>query len=760
MAAPGANHVLPSASPDKAARPESPNLLEDPSFEAGVSGFVAQDSSSAVDVSKESPLEGGQSLRVSITGYGNNVWWSHGFAGGLGRSFLVKARARSIKQSASTLQFCAMAYYADGTTALKCTSVSGSLGDKGRVTARLDLDPAKRLDAARIRLFQEGSSPLTFLFDEVLAELDVIEAPPVAERSKDIPAVAGSGEGSGAARPTGCPVPATSLYPGFRYNLPTTRPFISLSHYSQASKRANEYARFKAAADAALAGSPPYAYSATHSVTMYHLTSNAAYINDAISRVEAMVAKAEALITAGRRPEIASDSYLEVGSHLLDLSLTYDHGYSRLSPSQRQRFSAFAEQTLHNVWNPPTASWGGVSHPWSGWSICDPGNNYHFSFLRATMLWALASQNAAWLDFLQTQKFGPLVSYYAQLPGGGSREGTGYGTAQMGLFLNYLYWGSSTGEQLASLTPHTRETIDYWVHATVPTRDRFAPIGDLSRSSIPELYDYHENLVHAAVALSPGTSQSRRGVWWLQNNSVTEVRHSFNLQGELLPYPDPPLAPTELVYHASGAGALFARSSWATDATWVAIVAGKYDQSHAHQDQGSFTLFRRDWLAVTHNIWSHSGINQGVEVHNVLRFERADGKVIAQRPSETLQSTMTSTSTGGVVTVAADVSNAYWRDSASIQSWTRTFELSGNTLRVTDACRVASGIKPVFQLQVPTLPVQGANGVITAGKLTITPLQPVTVAIEKMPAPEFSRGYRISFTSAAGCSFKFELQAS
>ena len=46
----------------------------------------------------------------------------------------------------------------------------------------------------------------------------------------------------------------------------------------------------------------------------------------------------------------------------------------------------------------------------------------------------------------------------------------------------------------------------------MPTRDRFAPIGDQSRSSIPELYDYHENLVHEAVALSPTTARPARHV--------------------------------------------------------------------------------------------------------------------------------------------------------------------------------------------------------------------------------------------------------
>ena len=73
------------------------------------------------------------------------------------------------------------------------------------------------------------------------------------------------------------------------------------------------------------------------------------------------------------------------------------------------------------------------------------------------MLWALATQQTSWFDFLQDHKFGPLVDYYDVLAGGGSREGTGYGTAQKNLFENYLTWKASTGEDLAGLTDHTRE---------------------------------------------------------------------------------------------------------------------------------------------------------------------------------------------------------------------------------------------------------------------------------------------------------------
>lgn len=731
------------------------NLVQDPRFELGASGFAAQDASSTVAQTTESPIDGLHSLRVAITGYGNNVWWLHPYEGGRASALQVGAHVRSDADSSSTLQFCAMAYYADNTTALGCRAVSGSAGDKGVVTTALVLDANKPLASVRIRMYQEGGAPVTFTVDNAIAYLTVVEPPPPTPPGD--PGNPGN-PGDPGGGPT-CAVSNSGLYPGYAYQLPSARPFISLNAYTQASPGSNAYQRFKQAADAAVAGQPPYAYSATHSAIAHALVGDAAYLADAIARVDAFVTAAEAVIAGGGRPAISGDSYLEVGWYLEQLALTYDRGYAQLTTEQRQRWAAFAEQSLFNVWNPAQASWGGVSHPWSGWSICDPGNNYHFSFLRATMLWALASQNPLWFNFLQTHKFGPLVDYYAALVGGGTREGTGYGTALNNLFGNFIIWRDSTGEDLSALTPHTRETIDYWVHATVPTLDRFAPIGDLSRSSLPELYDYHENLVHQAVALNPGTPQAGRGTWWLQQNSVNGVQHAFNLAGDLLPYPDAPVAPTSLVYHSTGAGALFARTSWAADATWMSIIAGKYDQSHAHQDQGSFSLFRNTWMAVTNNIWSYSGIHQDVAVHNTVRFLRSNGTVIPQNPSGTVQSSMSSVTEGGITTVTADLANAHSANRALIDAWTRTLVLSPGLLRVTDVCTVADGVQPVFQVQVPVLPIIDADGVVRAGNLRIVPLSPVTISIVPMEPALFQQGYRVDLISTAGCGFTVELRA-
>jgi hypothetical protein len=437
-----------------------------------------------------------------------------------------------------------------------------------------------------------------------------------------------------------------------------------------------------------------------------------------------------------------------------------------------------AEMTLSNLWTPAgNVTWDGTHYfERNQWAVNDPGDNYHYHFLRATMLWALASRNQTWFDFLQTQKFGPLIDYLYDLPGGGSREGTGYGVEHKTLFESFIYWKASTGEDLAAMTSHPRDSIDYWIHATVPTLDRYAPIGDQSRCSYSWLFDYYKNLVHKAVVLNPGTDQSKRGVWWLQNiwlhpcydtNSVNHLIYAFNFKDDLLESPDTPVAPTDLAYYASGTGHFFARSSWDTTATWLSFVAGKYDQSHAHDDQGSFSFFKKDWLAVTSNIWSNSGLEGnrlsgmlGVEGHNVIRFVK-NGSAIPQNESTTVQSSMSYTSNDGGVNVHGELTNAYSVHSSDVQSWTRDLEYQGDILRVHDLCTVAPGVQPVFQVHVPAAPVIQTDGSIIAGGLRIVPLSPLHAAFVSMPAvnSDFLAGYRIELTADAGCKFDVELQA-
>ena len=499
---------------------------------------------------------------------------------------------------------------------------------------------------------------------------------------------------------------------------------LDLSYVDQGSPA---FARFRAFVDEAVAGNPGYGFSATDAVYMYRLTGGVTYASLAIATVEAQVQAAEQAIAAAERPEIAFDSYLYVGGMLRDLALVYDWCGPLLSASQKARWSAYAEQAVWNVWHHEQASWGGHPFPWSGWSTDNPGNNYYYSFLEATMYWAFASGSGDWQSFLATQKIPPLVAYFQQLAGGGSREGTGYGVSHARLFEVYRLWRDQTGEDLGALSSHLADSIDYWRHATLPTLDQYAPIGDQARVSEPWLFDYHRHLVLAARAMAESDPVAGRAAWWLHRIAVGQMQHGFNFRDDLLPAGTTESVPTTLWHHATGVGHLFARSSWTSDALWLAFVAGPYEESHAHQDQGAFTLFRDDWLAVTENIHTHSGIQQGTEVHDVVRFVDGDGQTVPQRNST---STVAVRSAGDVLEVSADLSPAY-AGSERVSAWHRDLQFDPTGLTVHDTFAVVPGVTAVFQVNTPNQP-QIAGRTAVAGALRVTVLAPAEATLSAL----------------------------
>lgn len=516
------------------------------------------------------------------------------------------------------------------------------------------------------------------------------------------------------------------------------------------------YTRFRTWVDNAVNGSPGYAYEARDSALMFRITRDPKYCIHAVGMVEQQVAQAEAAIAAGQRPVVAADSYLDVGPMIADVAMTYDTCAWRLTAGQRQRWSAYAEQAVWNIWNYQNARWGNTSHPWSGWSVTNPGNNYHYSFIEATMSWALASRNPTWMSLLQTDKLPKLEAYYRAMPTGGSLEGTGYGTAQMRLFSLYSLWKDATGIDLANANTHATNTIHWWTHATVPTLDRFAPLGDQSRNSVPEIYDYHRRLVLEARHLTNDAPTQRIASWWLNNISVPQMGQGSNFRFDMLPAGSNGAAPAALHYHGSATGHLFARTGWDRNAMWMSYVAGKYNESHAHQDQGAFTLFANDWMAVTENIWSRSGIQQGTEVHNMLRFERsntsaqqcaspANDRIVHQCESST--STMTVTpGANGALTVTSNLTPAY-KGNPALSAWTRNLNFAARKLTVRDNFTLAAGTTAFFQVQVPVQPtVSGST--VTAGRLRVRVLEPAnaTIALRNwnaVNAGEFTKGWRI-----------------
>lgn len=592
-----------------------------------------------------------------------------------------------------------------------------------------------------------------------------------------VPAPSGTCDPTTEAAPYGPPDPASACndnvvptgsdYHPATLHLRTKRPYLPLDDYTAAPASDPVAQRFTAYVDRALAGDPDYGYGPADAVVQYARTHQVKYLRSAIADVDAHVKRAESAIAHGDAPDVAGDSYLEIGPDLEQLALAYDWGYDRLTPAQRTRWRRYGDQALANLWSPQTATWGSApagTFAWSGWSINNPGNNYNFSFVEATQAWALATRDRSWMSFLQTYKFPLITDYYEQLYGGGSREGTGYGTAQRRLWANARTWADGTGEHLAAVETHARQSIDYWVHATVPTLDYFVPIGDLSRVSVPELYDYQENLVREAAMAAPGTPAAGRALWWIAHNSVPDtMSSSFNLRAALLRPTGTATAPTATSYDAPGVGVFFARSSWAESATWLAVVAGPYDESHAHEEQGAFTLYDGTWQSVTANIWSHSGLqgvgdedgDLGTGASSILRFDTKIGAV----PQRNSTSSMTTTSAAGTATVHADLSPAYADSDGTVISWTRDLSFAADHLAVADHCTVGAGVTPVWQLQVPVEPTVTGPGGLTAGDLQVTfdPAYDVALVDLHELDDDLLSGWRIELTHPGACEFEVAL---
>ena len=508
---------------------------------------------------------------------------------------------------------------------------------------------------------------------------------------------------------------------------------------SYVNKSSSEYQRFKGFVDQAVAGDPGYGFSATDAAYMYKLTGREQYGRLAVQMVDAQVSAAEHAIASGNAPAVADDSYLAVGPMLSDLALTYDWCGELVTTAQKARWKAYADQAISNVWSPFLAQWGSHWSTKSGWGANDPGDNYFYSFLQATMYWALASHDERLMAYLRDNRLPMLESYFSAVPGGGSREGTSYGASLRTLFGLYRLWRDATGVDIANSNAHLTDTIYYWVHATVPTYDRFAPIGDQPRVSIPELYDYERQLMLEARALTKSPAAASVASWWLHQISIERMTNGFNDLYDLLPAGNDGTQPDQLVYHATGVGQLFARTGWNKHAMWLDFSAGPYEQSHAHQDQGAFTLFAGDWLAVTENIWSHSGIQQGTETNNVLRFEQ-HGRVVRQVAPSVSTMQVTAGNAAGEVHATANLTPAYGGDPA-VRSWQRSIDFLNRTLTVHDTFELGAGTKAIFQVNVPVKPTISGN-TATAGHLVITVISPADATLSAIDWTSVDQDYR------------------
>jgi hypothetical protein len=370
--------------------------------------------------------------------------------------------------------------------------------------------------------------------------------------------------------------------------------------------------------------------------------------------------------------------------------------------------------------DPAAVRWGGVSHPWSGWSKDDPFNNYYYSFLEATMFTGLATygenaQAQQWINKFYDDKItAQLIPAMNTIPGGGSLEGTGYGTALKRLFKLYFWWEKSTGVNIANQTPHTLGTMFWFAHSVVPSLDKLVPTGDHSRDATAELYDYHRDLLQNLISLYPNEQASGAIKTLLAQSNVPRMQFSASYWSDFInEWPSiasQPLSVLNTTYFGNGTGNFYTRSAWNTNAIMVHTIAGPYDQSHAHKDQGSFMLnVAGAWLFDDANRRSNSGIDQEEEFHNLVRF-RSGGATVRQVEGAS-PSQVVAVSDGTLFSYELMNTKPIYNNKAEVVKSEREmlFIKSGAVVLFDRAVSNASAVARIFQLQMSAAPFISGN---------------------------------------------------
>jgi hypothetical protein len=525
------------------------------------------------------------------------------------------------------------------------------------------------------------------------------------------------------------------------------------------SLAANEPAalRFKTMVDQQLAGADFWGFENWNAALVGVVTGESRYCDYAVRTVDDFVTSEERAIAAGSQPAVADDDYLQVGGLITDVALVYDWCRPQMDSSKRSRWIAYANQAVFNAWNRHTQNMDPQS-PFVGtnlqpvtdytpWGANNPKNNYYYSFLTASMMLGLATrgdnpQADSWLNQFRTVKLqNQLIPIFnTQLTGGGSREGTGYGVAMRDLFKLYRWWEASTGERVADLTPHTRASMLWMMHNMTPTLDRYATTGDQSRDQTGTFFDYQLDYIKVLMQLYPNDRLSGVAKSLIAQAMPSAMTAQFmyysdylNPVGNVQAHPLTDLSPT---YFGSGTGLFATRSSWTKDAAYGNFICGPDDESHAHEDQGSFTLFRGTWLAIDANMQMSSGLAQDAWVHNLVRFEK-NGTDIGQDRYHNPCNMKAVADNATYAYASADMTSLYAQYSAGnvIRAERRFLFIKPGVFVVFDPVQSAgSGMRRIWTLNVPGAPTVAGNRITYAAdasnRLDIYKVSPASATIQ------------------------------
>ena len=326
----------------------------------------------------------------------------------------------------------------------------------------------------------------------------------------------------------------------------------------------------------------------------------------------------------------------------------------------------------------------------------------------------------------------------------------------------YDWWQQTTGEPLATQTPHTKASLLTGIHQVLPTLDYIAPTGDQARDSTAAFFDYNRQYLAELAQMFPTEQAAGPAKTLIADSSVPYMTEQF-MAGYDFIYDDStvkaaPLTALGTAYYASGIGELYARSGWDDHATWVNLIGGPYTESHAHQDQGSLMMYKDGWLTVDAVIASHSGLRQETTAHGLVRIDSSNGgSPIAQVPTTT--SKLVALHRGaGWLHASVDITAAY-AGNPKIQKVVREMiYLLPDTVVVYDRVESTTGTEQTWQLPSPVKPtISGQDASFKTATHTLhvhrgipTSASSSAYSMTSDSSGDYSSGYRLDEKVAGG----------
>lgn len=418
--------------------------------------------------------------------------------------------------------------------------------------------------------------------------------------------------------------------------------------------------------------------------------------------------------------DVSGGSYLDYGSAMREVAIVLNYCGEALSGVERTELADYLDRWTNELW---------FDNQGSGWGLEDPGNNYHYAFLEGTAYAGYALREVGhpnaqtYLDVLvdHVEKEGGVLDYLSSRAKGGDwQEGANYGERSKQRMCSAFsaiasmggpnYWGSA----------FFPESLRFAVYQLLPGGKALYPSGDLARDVKMPASPYERDHIQTAAFWLDDAEAVGLAQWYLEEVTPTYDEPGFRgliFKDMLFGRDDAPVAPETLPrsYRSPGTEWVHYRSAWDSGAVALGVSGTPLiDQSHAHIDVGSFTLWKNGWLAVDAVTYSHDGLNWDAGAHNMITVqghERRNGATPGLR-------SFLADDAAGYAWASVDGSLLFKQeDEVMLEEWTRELVfVNPGTLVVYD--RVDPGGKGAdyeWRIHFPDEPAQG-DGVWTLSR--------------------------------------------